>query len=164
MAPKNLKDKAISIKGKQYVLVSDRVIYFNDTYSSGSILTEMLSGIGDQVVIFKATVIPDVTIPDRKFTAYSQAKWGDGMVNKTSALENAETSAVGRALGMMGIGVLDSIASADEINKAFTATPRTFTPQGQKVHNTAVERKIEKQERVDDAENEINNYPAEWDE
>ena len=41
------------------------------------------------------------------------------MVNKTSAIENAETSAVGRALGLiMGIGVIESIASADEMNKA----------------------------------------------
>jgi transcriptional regulator NrdR family protein len=40
------------------------------------------------------------------------------MVNKTAALENAETSAVGRALAMMGIGVIESIASVDEINKA----------------------------------------------
>ena len=164
MTNKNLKDKAINIKGKQYVLVSDRVLYFNEAYPMGSITTDMISGVGDQVVVFKATITPDITMPARSFTAYSQAKWGDGMVNKTSALENAETSSVGRALGMMGIGVLDSIASADEMNKALTATPRTFTPQGQKVHNTAVERKIEKQERVDDAENEINNYPAEWDE
>ena len=41
-------------------------------------------------------------------------------MNKTAALENCETSAVGRALGFMGIGVIESIASADEVNKAET--------------------------------------------
>jgi len=114
--PEQLKDKAINIKGKKYVLVSDRVIYFNDTYPEGSITTELISHPESDNVIVKATVHPDKS--PRTFTGYSQAVKGDGMVNKTAALENAETSAVGRALAMMGIGVLDSIASVDEINKA----------------------------------------------
>ena len=62
----------------------------------------------------KATVKPN---EKQTFTAYSQARWGEGYINKTSALENAETSAVGRALAFMGIGVIESIASADELNK-----------------------------------------------
>lgn len=114
---KQLKDKAIDIKGKQYVLVSDRIIYFNETYPEGSITTELVSDAESTMVIVKATVKPS-TESTRLFTGYSQAKWGDGYINKTSALENCETSAVGRALAMMGIGVIDSIASVDEINKA----------------------------------------------
>jgi len=113
---KSLKDKAVNISGKSYVLVSDRIIYFNENYPNGSITTEYVEQ--DERVTFKATVIPDVEKPTRVFNAYSQAVWGVGMVNKTSALENAETSAIGRALGFMGIGVIESIASADEINKA----------------------------------------------
>ena len=113
---KELTDKAIDIKGKKYVLVSDRVLYFNETYPNGSITTERISE-GDKEVI-KATVIPDVSVPLRAFTWYSQATWWDGYINKTSALENAETSAVWRALAMMWIWVIDSIASVDEMNKA----------------------------------------------
>lgn len=124
---KNLKEKAIDIKGKKYVLVSDRVIYFNEAYTSGSIVTEILSDLKDDTIVMRATVTPDISMPERKFTGYSQAVKGDGYINKTSALENAETSAVGRALGMMGIGVLDSIASVDEINKATTTKP--YTPK-----------------------------------
>jgi hypothetical protein len=57
------------------------------------------------------------------------------MVNKTSALENAETSAVGRACAFAGIGVIDSIASADEVHKAINRSERTTqkvvdTPSG----------------------------------
>ena len=111
-----LRDKAIDIKGKQYVLVSDRVLYFNETYPNGCIITERLSN--ENMEIFKATVTPDVDKPERKFTWYSQAKWWEWFINKTAAMENAETSAVGRALAMMGIGVIDSIASADEMRKA----------------------------------------------
>ena len=111
-----LREKAIDIKGKQYVLVSDRVLYFNETYPNGCIVTERLSN--ENMEIFKATVTPDCDKPERKFTWYSQAKWWEWFINKTAAMENAETSAVGRALAMMGIWVIDSIASADEIKKA----------------------------------------------
>lgn len=115
---KTLEDKAIDFKGKKYVLVADRIKYFNDTYTNGSITTEMISSSDAERVVFKATVTPDTKEPSRIYTGYSQAKWGEGYINKTAALENCETSAVGRALAMMGIGVIDSVASLDEINKA----------------------------------------------
>lgn len=106
----------INIKGKEYVLVKDRISHFNDTCPNWAIQTERISD-GEKEII-KAIVIPDCDKPARFFTWYSQAKRGDGYINQTSALENAETSAVGRALAMMGIGIIDSIASADEVNKA----------------------------------------------
>lgn len=114
---KDLKEKAIQFKGKSYVLVSDRVLYFNETYSKGSITTELVSSPTAELVIVKATVKPNEF---QTFTGYSQATWGEGYINKTSALENAETSAVGRALAFMGIGVIESIASIDEIKKTTT--------------------------------------------
>jgi hypothetical protein len=134
MSDKSLADKAVDIKGKQYVLVSDRVLYFNEHYPLGSIETELLSKPEDPRVVVKATVtVAIVSEKDnkpggaiftgyvdhyRKFVGHSQAVVGEGYINKTSALENAETSAVGRALAFMGIGVIDSVASADELQKA----------------------------------------------
>jgi hypothetical protein len=44
-------------------------------------------------------------------------------INRSNALENAETSAVGRALGMAGIGIEDGIASYEEIVRAKSTTP-----------------------------------------
>lgn len=115
---KQLTEKAIDIKWKKYVLVSDRVLYFNEAYPNGSITTQRIMTEDSWVEVFKATVMPDCSKPERYFTGYSQAKRWDWFINKTSALENAETSAVGRALAMMWIWVIDSIASLDEINKA----------------------------------------------
>lgn len=109
---------AIDIKGKPYVTVAERVKYFNETYPDGVIDTQLVSDYDSKLIVVKARVWPDAGQTARSFTGYSQAVIGDGMVNKTAALENAETSAVGRALGFMGIGVVESIASVDEIAKA----------------------------------------------
>ena len=134
MEDKKLQDKAIQIKGKDYVLVSDRILYFNETYPDGFVQTHLISEVEDELIIMKAKVVPDIERPDRYFTAYSQAKWGDGYINKTSALENAETSAVGRALGFMGIGVIDSIASKDELTKAEQSFGYQGKPKGEIVN------------------------------
>ena len=72
MTNKQLEDKAVDIKGKKYVLVSDRVVYFNETYPNGCIESELLSDTESQRVVFKTTVTPDVANPSRKFTGYAQ--------------------------------------------------------------------------------------------
>jgi len=102
----------IDIHGQSYVLVKDRILRFHELYPKGSITTEIISSDTKSVVI-KATVKPDEV---RIFTGYSEAHRSGpmGMV----AVEIAETSAVGRALAMLGIGIIESVASADEMNKA----------------------------------------------
>jgi len=54
----NLNDKAIKIQGKSYVLVSDRILYFNETYKEGCITTDLLK-YEDKQIIIKATVYPE---------------------------------------------------------------------------------------------------------
>ena len=118
---KSLKKKAVTIQGKSYVLVADRIIFFNEQYLNGTIQTQIMTDLNFEQgnsIVMKAIITPDMDKPTRYFTGYSQEVIGQGYINKTSALENAETSAVGRALAMMGIGVIDSIASVDEIKKA----------------------------------------------
>lgn len=117
MEDKTLKSKAISIKGKEYVMVKDRITYFNENYPNGSITTLVQSD-NDKEIIFEAQVTPDVSNPERYFTGYAGGIRGGSGVDSTSAIENAETSAVGRALAMMGIGIIDSVASVDEMHKA----------------------------------------------
>lgn len=120
---KTLKSKAIQFKGKDYVQVKDRIAYFNEVYPSGSIETVLLSLPDAETVVFKAIIKPEQNL-NRIFVGHSQAKWGQGYINQTSALENAETSSVGRALAMMGIGVIDSVASIDEVKKAIVQNPQ----------------------------------------
>lgn len=128
--------KTVNIKGKEYVPVSERIKFFNEVYPNGSIVTELISSVESQNIVVKSTVTPDVKVPERIFTGYSQATVGDGYINKTSALENAETSAVGRALGIMGIGVIDSIASSNEIVKATTINDFPDMEKSNKAINT----------------------------
>lgn len=123
----NLKDKAVDIKGKDYILVKDRILYLSETDTTKdkySIETEVVISPKDldKTWVVKATL----TIGDQKYVGHAQETIGEGYINKTSALENAETSAVGRACAMAGIGVIDSIASVDEINKA---NNRSVTPE-----------------------------------
>lgn len=108
--------KTILIKGKEYTPVVERVKEAHKLYKDLSINTEITWG-GDgtsdtQRVSVKATVEFD----GRKFTGHSQAVYGKGMMGDV-ALEIAETSAIGRALGFANIGLIDGIASADEMRK-----------------------------------------------
>lgn len=121
MADKQLKDKAVNFKGSQYVMVKDRIQYLADNYWwRYDIKTNWEYFHSEKMWLVKAELV----IRDEKkehcsiFNGLAQEVEGQGFVNKTSALENAETSAIGRACAMAGIGVIDGIASIDEINKA----------------------------------------------
>lgn len=108
----------IDIKGKDYVMVKDRILAFQELYPNGSITTEKF--IDGDIIVFKATVIPNVSdSPIRTFTGHSEAIRGRSMgITGQSPVEVSETSAVGRALAMLGIGIIESVASADEVKKA----------------------------------------------
>lgn len=103
------------IKGKNYVMVKDRVAAFRREFPSWKIVTELVYR-DDVEVIFKASVVDD----DGQVIATGHAKEEAGGSNilRTSHVEVAETSAVGRALGFCGIGIDDSLGSADEIANA----------------------------------------------
>lgn len=119
----------INIKGKEYTMVKDRILFFNSEYPQGSIQTQLLSDPNADRVVVKAVVTPDHMNPARVFIDHAQEVVGQGEVNRTSALENASTSAVGRALAFMGIGVLETIASADEVRKAQNRPLQPFAKQ-----------------------------------
>lgn len=109
--------KTINIKGKEYVPVVERVKAFHEKHPKGWIETELVPNDTDRVIVKAIVNIPDVELnKERVFTGYSQAEFGKGVMGGV-ALEVAETSAIGRALGFANIGLLDGIASADEMRK-----------------------------------------------
>ena len=103
------------IKGKDYVEVNQRVLAFRKLVPNGTISSEILS-IGNGVVVIKATVLNEDGAV--LATGISYEKENSTFINKTSYIENCETSAVGRALGFAGFGISTSIASADEVQTA----------------------------------------------
>ena len=108
------KLKTINIHGKGYVEVNQRIKYFREHYPDGSLITELVSN-DNGVCVFKATAI----IEDKaRSTGWAYEKEGSSNINKTSYLENCETSALGRCLGNLGIGIDGSVASAEEVQTA----------------------------------------------
>lgn len=109
-----------NIKGREYIDVAQRVQGFWELYPEGRISTEMTADDGKRCV-FKAEVYGAKDTPWPIATGHAYEVNNGRGVNATSYIENCETSAVGRALGMLGIGSTDSIASADEVSAAMQA-------------------------------------------
>ena len=114
----NAAIRTTNIKGKEYAEVNQRVKAFRTLYPEGFITTEILCREGGLCII-KATVghyADGKSVILATGTAYE--KEGSSQINRTSYIENCETSAVGRALGMAGFGIDTSIASAEEMTNA----------------------------------------------
>ena len=111
----NAKIKTTDIKGKAYAEVNSRIKAFRELFPNGTISTEIIS-LENGVCVIKATALNEEGAV--LGTGHAYEKEGSTFINKTSYIENAETSAVGRALGMVGIGIDTSIASYEETANA----------------------------------------------
>lgn len=109
--------KTVDVKNKAYAEVNQRIKAFRMLYPNGSITTELLSDDGARCV-FKAIVADDSGMVLGTGTAFEMKD--ASFINKTSYIENCETSAVGRALAMCGIGIDVSVASYEEVANAIS--------------------------------------------
>jgi len=109
--------KAIKIKGRDYITVNERLKHFrlDDTYKGWNIIEDVAEINNNEIIVTVTIVDADGMLRSK---ASSQEYRDSSMINKTSFLENAATSALGRALGYLGIGIDTSIASAEEMNGA----------------------------------------------
>lgn len=125
--------KTTDVKDKPYIEVNQRVKAFRSVCPGGAIITEMLSN-ENGVCVFRATVYDDEQRILGTGTAYE--KETSSFINKTSYIENCETSAVGRALGMCGFGIDTSIASAEEVANAIQNQDKKKEPKQEQKQKT----------------------------
>lgn len=113
--------KTTAIQGKDYAEVNQRIKAFRMVYPTGAILTEMKKD-ENGVCVFTAACgyYTEVGTFITLGTGTAYEKENSTFINKTSYIENCETSAVGRALGMCGFGIDTSLSSADEVQNKIT--------------------------------------------
>lgn len=111
------KLKTIDVKGKAYITVNERLKYFREAYPDHSLETVIVQ-VDDATALLQALIKNAEGRVLATGTAYERANTPGSMVNRTSHVENAETSAWGRALGNFGIGIDTSVASAEEVKTA----------------------------------------------
>lgn len=109
--------KTIDIKGKEYIPVNERIKEFWRLHPNGRIITELLDNV-DGACYIKASIYTEKEEERPSATGLAYERESSSFINKTSYIENCETSAIGRALGILGIGIDTSIASAEEIDNA----------------------------------------------
>lgn len=145
--------KTVDVKGKPYVPVVERIKEFRRLYPDGAIVTELISNI-DGVCAFRCEAYKDKTSTRPDATGHASEKETSSYINKTSYIENCETSAVGRALGILGIGIDTDVASAEEVSNALYSQTTTID----KTKATAFKKFVENHNLQDRAEELLGEY------
>lgn len=143
--------KTIDIKGKPYIEVNERLKEFrtNPKYDGYTLETELVD-LSNGVCTMKAVIRNTTGIVVA--TGFAQEKESSSFINKTSFIENCETSCWGRALGNLGIGIDTSIASAEEvlnaINNQVEEKPKKNTKKPNSVddYNNEIDKQLEEEQ------------------
>lgn len=121
-----------NIKGKEYAEVNQRIKAFRMVYPEGSIITDLVQ-LENGICTIKAVIKNGELVLG---TGIAQEKESSSYINKTSYIENCETSAVGRALGMCGFGIDVSVCSAEELQNALNNQEKTAKKGEEKISKT----------------------------
>ena len=111
---KSLNGQTIRIHNNDYSTVAHRIGIFRRNLGTAATISTQLVHQDDKKVIVRAEVFIDKQLVS---TGLAEELRAASRINQTSALENAETSAVGRALALLGL-TNDRIASAEEVSAA----------------------------------------------
>ena len=124
--------KTTNIKGKAYVEVNERIKYFRESgnYNGWSLSSEIVH-LDENSCVIRAEVRDENWV--MRATGLAQEDKSSSYINKTSYVENCETSAWGRALANLGIGIDTSIASSNEVSMAIS---KQSIPEPQKSPET----------------------------
>lgn len=133
-----MTDGIVQIHGREYQTVAYRVQRFREECRDWTIETQLICQ-DDDKVIMKALISNGETLIA---TGYAEEVRGASNINRTSALENAETSAIGRALAACGLGGTE-YATADEVAGAISQQHAQDAVERLKAHNEAWRRQRE---------------------
>ena len=137
--------KAIDVKGKKYVMVNEKVKAFRMLFPEGFIRTDLVSLENGVAVMQSRAGYYENGSEKILGTGMAFERQDSSFINKTSYIENCETSAIGRALSFLSLGADDSIASAEELANAIMNQNREeFPKQVNKVEE--VPRRTERQD------------------
>ena len=119
--------KTTNIKGKEYVEVNERIKYFRSApeFQGYSLSSELVHFDNDSCIVKAVVCNADGVVVA---TGYAQEDRASSYINKTSYIENCETSAWGRALANLAIGIDTSIASSNEVSIAIAKQEQTKAP------------------------------------
>jgi len=134
----------VNIHGKEYRTVAERIVLLHEKLEGDCSVTTEIVSIDDDKVIMKSTITHGELI----WTGHALEVFGSSMINKTSALENAETSSLGRALAFAGLGG-EEIASADEVANAIAQQNNSYASNGVRKTTNAPVAKVEEDEPLD---------------
>lgn len=129
-----MADGVVNIHGTEYTLIAKRIQDFREKYPAYTITTKMMT-VSDRGVLFRADILDETG--RRIARGHAQEKWSQKGINATSAIENCETSAVGRALAFLGFGG-HTVASAEEITQALSQQSKIEANQRLLAHMEAV--------------------------
>lgn len=135
--------KSVDVKGNPYIEVNQRIKAFRMVYPTGRIQTILLSD-ENGVCKFSAEVGYYTEQGEYKMlgTGTAYEKENSTFINKTSYIENCETSAVGRALGMCGFGVDGQVSSAEEVQNVINNQEEEKKEEKEKAEPKATEKQI----------------------
>ena len=131
----------VNIKGKEYVMVNERIKEFRKKFIGYSLESEIVNLDNDSCVV-KAIIRDDKGNIVATGLAREERQDKTSLVNLNAYVENCETSAWGRALGNLGIGIDVAIASGDEMNVKIAHNPETFEDFKQAIENAKTEKQL----------------------
>ena len=118
----------VNIHGKEYYTVVERLKMLKSDFKIDYSLTTDLLKCDDKVVVMKATL----KIGDNVYTGHAMEKFGSSKINTSSALENAETSAIGRCLSSASY-FGSEFCSANELENALVQQDEITPEQENKI-------------------------------
>lgn len=136
--------KTINIRGKEYITVNERLKAFRNEFKDYALIGRIIEQTSSSV-IFEAQIIDNKGVV--RANGFARETTEKGGVNKFAMLENAETSAWGRALGNFGIGIDNAVCTAEELESKLEYTdtaPEQTSLQSSVKAQPSLEERIEK--------------------